>query len=183
MFNNRKEFRKNFIMITIILLLATIPTYYIYNKFQVERNLDYSSESLEISFHGKLGDKINITKVIPVTDSVGLASNSYTFTIKNNLTEKVNYKIKLEDNNDLIKEDNCGEYKIDKESIRVSIKEDNEENKVYTLKDLEEQIIEIDSIGALKEKNYTIRAWVERDTYHPAGSNLHYHSLIKIIEE
>lgn len=183
MFNSRKEFKKNVIMIAIILLFATVPTYYIYNKFQVERNIDYNSESLEITFHEKLGDKINITKVIPVTDSVGLASNSYTFTIKNNLTEKVSYKIKLDDNKDLINQDQCGEYQIDKNSIRVSIKEEDSENKVYTLNELEDEIIENAVIDPLKEKNYTIRAWVERDTYHSAGSNLHYHSIIKIIEE
>ena len=38
-------------------------------------------------------DKIAITKVTPLTDSVGLSTTNYGLTLSNNLTEKVNYRI------------------------------------------------------------------------------------------
>lgn len=177
----KKEMIKNTVIITLILLLAVISTYYIYHKFENEHNVDYNSQSLDIVFHEKNAEKVSLTKVTPVTDSIGLSSNSYTLTIKNNLTEPVKYLVKLEDDLEEISNDNCGEYQIPKEAIRVSIKEDKE-NKIYNLSDLEEGILMTKKINALGEKDISIRVWINKDSSIPTGSNLHYHSKIKVIE-
>ena len=76
-YNPKKEVMKNVIYIGIILLIAIISTYKIYYKFQDDRNVNFNSDSFVITFHEKTGDKVNITKVTPVTDSVGLSSNSF----------------------------------------------------------------------------------------------------------
>lgn len=177
----KKEMIKNTVIITLILLLAVISTYYIYHKFENEHNVDYNSQSLDIVFHEKNAEKVSLTKVTPVTDSIGLSSNAYTLTIKNNLTEPVKYLVKLEDDLEEISNDNCGEYQIPKEAIRVSIKEDKE-NKIYNLSDLEEGILMTKKINALGEKDISIRVWINKDSSIPTGSNLHYHSKIKVIE-
>ena len=71
-------------------------TIHIYYKFQGNRNIDFSSESLDVVYHETSGDKLTISKVTPVTDSVGLSSSkAYNISIKNNLTERVNYKIRI----------------------------------------------------------------------------------------
>ena len=87
-YNRRKEIVKNTVYIFFILLLAVVSTYYIYQKFQGNHDIDFSSESLDVTYHENSGDKISLTKVIPVTDSVGLSSTAYLISIKNNLTEK-----------------------------------------------------------------------------------------------
>ena len=92
-YNRKKEIIKNVIIIGIILLIAIVSTRFIYFKYKNESNVDYNSESLDIIFHEKDGADIAIRKVTPVTDSVGLTSKAYTFTIKNNLTEPVEYNI------------------------------------------------------------------------------------------
>ena len=94
-YNPKKEVMKNVIYIGIILLIAIISTYKIYYKFQDDRNVNFNSDSFVITFHEKTGAKVNITKVTPVTDSVGLSSNSYSFSIKNNLTEKAHFEVLL----------------------------------------------------------------------------------------
>ena len=71
----KREIIKNTIFIIFILILAVIPTHYIYYKFQGNRNIDFSSESLDVVYHESTGDKLTISKVTPVTDSVGLSSS------------------------------------------------------------------------------------------------------------
>ena len=100
--SQKKEWIKNGIYIFFILLLAVISTHYIYYHFQDDRNIDFNSESLDVTYRESTGNKIALTKITPVTDSVGLSSKAYVITIKNNLTEKVNYKIILEDDPEYI---------------------------------------------------------------------------------
>ena len=87
----KKEIIKNVIYTSIILLIAVISTYKIYDKFKNDRETDFNSKSLEVVYQNSTKDKIEITKVTPVTDSVGLSSNAYRLSIKNNLTIGVDY--------------------------------------------------------------------------------------------
>ncbi len=183
MINYKRERIKNILIIGIILLIAIISTHYIYFKFKNQSNVDYNSESLDIVFHEKTGANISINKVTPVTNSVGLSSKAYTFTVKNNLIEPVKYQIKLVDDKAFIENDGCSEYLIGKQYLRVSIKEDNKDNKIYNLNELEDGLLLNIEADALEEKNYSIRVWVSRDIDIPTGSNLHYHGNIKVVEE
>lgn len=179
----KKQRRKSALIICFILALAVFATHHIYYSFQDERNIDYSSESLDITFHEETGDKVTLTRVTPVTDSVGLSSQAYTFTIKNNMTIPVDYTIKLVDDLETIFEDDCSEYQMPKDIIRVSIREDNKENKIYNLMELEGGIIDHTKIKPLGKKEYTIRVWTTQDTTIQAGSTRHYHGKIQIVEE
>lgn len=181
--NRKKEIIKNVVYIFFILLIAIASTYYIYHHFQVDRNIDYNSESLDVVYHESSGDKLTITKVTPVTDSVGLSSKSYLISIKNNLTEKVDYKVKIMDDLDLIEEDQCEEDLIPKEDIRISVKVNKGDNKIYTLDELEDGYLLIDKIKALSTNNISIRIWVKQDSTLPMGSSMHYHGIIQIIED
>ena len=58
----KKELIKNAIYICFILLLAIIPTYFIYYKFQDDRSIESNSESLDVTYLEKSGEKISITK-------------------------------------------------------------------------------------------------------------------------
>jgi len=121
-FNPKRYILKNVIYTVIILLVAVISTYIIYYKFQDDRDIDYSSDSFVVTFHENTKDKMSITSVTPVSDSVGLSSKAYNLSIKNNLTEKVAFKIKVIDDLEEILEDDCYEKQISKENIRISIK-------------------------------------------------------------
>lgn len=177
----KKFLVKSILQISFVLLVAIVSTYYIYNKYTESREIDFSSDSLDISYHEKDGDKISITKATPVTDSVGLSSNSYVFTIKNNLTENVNYKVKIIDDIEKILEDKCDENQIPKEDIKISIKEGNKANEIHYLSELEDQVLLDTNIEALDEVTITIRVWVNIDSVVP--NDAHYHSIIQIVED
>ena len=179
----KKEIIKNTIYIIFILLLAIIPTYYIYNNFKSSSDKSVNGASLDITYHEKEGDKITLTKITPVTDSVGLSSNAYQVTIKNNLTEKVDYKVKLVYDSETIKKDECQDILIPKEFIRVSIKTDKTPNKIYTLSELEEDNLLVDTMEALEKKNISVRVWIAQYSNVPTGTKMHYHGKLKVVEE
>ena len=78
--------------------------------------------------------------------------------------------------------DECGEYLMPKDIIKVSIKEEKNSDKIYTLNGLDNGTLKKDSIKGHGEKNYTIRVWVGTNTL-TTGTNLHYHGKIKVEEE
>ncbi len=182
-YNYRKQRIKSALIICFILALAIFATHHIYYKFQNERNTDYSSESLDITFHEETGDKVTLTRVTPVTDSVGLASQAYTFTIKNNMTVPVSYTIKLVDDLETVFEDNCSEYQMPKDIIKVSVREGKKDNKIFNLSELPEGTLETNKIDPLDEEEYTIRVWTKQDVTIQAGSTKHFHGKIQIIED
>ena len=182
-YNPKKEVMKNVIYIGIILLIAIISTYKIYYKFQDDRNVNFNSDSFVITFHEKTGDKVNITKVTPVTDSVGLSSNSYSFSIKNNLTEKAHFEVRLVDDLESVTDDNCIDKLISKENIKVSIKNGKKDNKIYNLNELEDGVLLSDKISALEEREISVRVWVDKNSSFPIGSDMHDHGTIKVLED
>ena len=190
--SQKKEWARNAIYIFFILLLAVISTHYIYFKFQEDRSVDYSSDSLDVTYRENTGDKIALTKVTPVTDSVGLSSKAYVITIKNNLTEKVDYKIVIEDDKEFeivplddIEEEDLEEESasIPKEDMRISVKSGKSGNKIYDFSELEDGLLLEDTIDALETKNVTIRLWIKHDSNLTSGNNLSYHGIMKVIEE
>ncbi len=182
-YNYKKQRIKSAIIITFILALAIFATHHIYYKFQNERNVDYSSESLDITFHEETGDRVSLTRITPVTDAIGLASQAYTFTIKNNMTMPVDYTIKLAEDLETVFEDNCSDYQIPKEFIKVAIREDNKDAEIYTLSELTENNLLQTKIDALDEKEYSIRVWTPQETTIQSGAIRHYHGKIQIIED
>ena len=78
----------NLFKITLILLFASISVYMIYNYYNKEKVVDYKSDNIEVSFHESTGNKITLTNKTSLPDSVGLSTNPYSFTIKNNLYQQ-----------------------------------------------------------------------------------------------
>lgn len=182
MYNRKKEIIKSCVYTFFILAIAVVSTYYIYNKFQGVRSVDVTSESIDVTFHESTGDKVGIYKVTPVTDSVGLSSKSYNISIKNNLTEKVPYSIKIIDDLETIVEDNCEEKLIPKSDIRVSVKVKKKENVIYTLSEIEDGILLDNEVEALDEDDISIRFWVKHDSSLPSGARMHYHGILQVAE-
>lgn len=181
-YNRKKEIIKNTVYITFILLIAVVSTYFIYNKFQKTRTVDFNSDSLDVAYHETSGDKITINKVTPVTDSVGLSSKAYSISIRNNLTEKVRYKVKVLDDTEKMSEYDS-ETLIPKEDIRISVKVNKEDTEIYSLNELEDSVLLDTEITALGNDNVSIRVWIKQDSKLPIGSEMYYNGLIQLVEE
>ncbi len=173
-----KEIIKNTFYVGIILLFASISTYLIYNKFQNTRDVDFSSKSLDVVYHDS-GNKISINKIVPMTDSVGLSSNAYNLSIKNNLTIPVKYIVKIvEDEDFIINNDKV----VPREDIRVSIKVNKSNNEIYNLSDLENGVLLDTEIGALEKNDLSIRLWINKDSNISNTNDMKYQAIIKVVE-
>ena len=177
----KKEWRKNFIFIALVLLFATISTYLIYYNFKEERDEILHSKSLEVTYHEKDGNKVTLNKVTPVTDYVGLSSDPYTLTIKNNTNAVVKYKIKLVEDREAIDKDDCSNKLIPKNIIKVAIHEKGEVSKVYNLDDISN--LESGVLEPKEKKDYMVRVWITNNSIINRGSKLHYHGLLEVEEK
>ena len=178
----RRETIKNVVYIGLILLVAVVSTYLIYDKFVEERKIDSSSEMLEVTYRDNSGHKIAITKVTPLTDSVGLSTTNYGVTLSNNLTEKVNNIIRVKDDIETTLEDKCDEYQISTDDIRISVKVGKKDNKIFTLSELVDGVLLEDSLKALENEEVSIRIWVSQNSTLPLGSNIHYHGILDVVD-
>lgn len=182
MLSSLKYRKKELVSISVILLFALISTHYIYYKFKDSRNIDYNTSTLDVTFHEKSGDLVNLTKVTPVTDSVGLSSTAYTFTIKNNTNKNLKYSIKIDDNKKQVIKDDCGEYQIPNNIIKFSIHKEKEKSNVQVLSNLVNGEVLERVIKAGQKEEYTMRFWIANNTL-PTGSKLHYHGKIVVTDE
>lgn len=172
--------KKEIVIITFIVLFVLIATYKIYYKFKDSSNVEYNTDTLDVTFHEKSAGEVNIEKVSPVTDSVGLSSTAYTFTIENNTNKSLKYEINIVDNESKIKEDNCGTYQIPRNVIKFSIRNKKEKNSIYTLGNLVNGNILSRVIPAKAKEEYTMRFWVSNNSSLTTGLKLHYHGIIQV---
>lgn len=174
-----KARKKEIVVIIFILAFALVATYKTYYKFKDSRNVDYNTSTIDVTFHEKTGAEVNILKLTPVRDSVGLSSKAYTFTIKNNTNASLKYSINIDDNEMKVKDDDCLEYQIPHNLIKFSIHKNGEKNHIYTLNDLVNGKVLTRIIKANCHEEYTMRFWISGDSLQ-TGANLHYHGLIKV---
>lgn len=174
-----KARKKEIVVIIFILVFALVATYKTYYKFKDSRNVDYNTSTIDVTFHEKTGAEVNILKLTPVRDSVGLSSKAYTFTIKNNTNASLKYSINIDDNEMKVKDDDCLEYQIPHNLIKFSIHKNGEQNHIYTLSDLVNGEVLTRIIKANQQEEYTMRFWISGDSLQ-TGAGLHYHGLIKV---
>ena len=177
----KKSLIKNLLYVSLIVLIACLATYKIYDKFHTERSTNYttSSKALDIAFDAETGNKILLEDINPLPDNLGLSTNPYTFTIENNLTESANVIIKIEDNNK--KMDKVKDKLIPKEYIKISVKTKGHDTDIYTLNELEDGILLHSKIDALSKEKYTVRIWVSSDI-DTTNTDLYYYGKISILE-
>ena len=178
----KKMLIKTMIFMVLIIGISVFVSITIYNKFKTVRDKKYNSPSLEVTYHSKYGKSINITKVTPVTDYVGLSGYAYKFTIKNNTNKKVKYQIKLMDNDKRYIKDNCEEKKIPKSIIKIGIHKSGEVSKVINLDDVDDDILTTAVLRPKKEEKYTVRVWISNENDLVLDKYLHYHGLLKVTE-
>jgi hypothetical protein len=166
----------------IIIGFSIFASIFIYDKFKNVRDKKYNSPSLEVTYHSKNGKNIDITKVTPVTDYVGLSSYAYKVTIKNNTNKRVKYQVKLIDNDKKIAKDDCADKIIPKSIIKVGIHKSGEVSKIINLDDIDNDILTTATLGPKKEEKYTVRVWISNENDLVLDKNLHYHGILKITE-
>ncbi len=182
----RSYYRRHMIKSTIIIIFlfafAIVSTYLIYHNFSNEREKDVDTGEMEVIFHSKDGNKINLTKFNPVSDAVGLSSTEYDFTVKNSTDNSVRYKIILDDNIKRIQKDNCGDYIIPKDLLKLCLRINHQTPVAMILSEYQDNVLYEDTLEANSEEDYSIRLWAINNDF-VIDRNSHYHAIIKVIEE
>ena len=178
----RKHMIKSIIIIIFLFAFAIISTYLIYNNFSSKRERDIDTGEMEVVFHSKAGNKINITKFTPVSDAVGLSSIEYSFTVNNSTSNSVSYKIVLESNTNKINKDNCFSKMIPSELLKLSLRVDHQAPIAKILSEYQDNVLYEDTLDANSEEDYSIRLWAINSDF-VIDRDSHYHAIIKVIEE
>ena len=181
-FNYRKHMIKTAIIIMFLLAFAIVSTYLIYNNFSKQRERDVDTGKMEAVFHSQAGNKINLTRFNPVTDAVGLSSDSYDFTVTNSTDNEVKYKIVLEENKERIEKDNCANNGIPNELLKLSLRVDHKAPRALILSEYQDNVLYSDVLKPHSEEDYSIRIWAVNSNF-AIDRNSHYHAVIKVIEE
>ena len=178
----RRHMLKSAIIIIFLFAFAIVSTYLIYNNFSSKRERDIDTGEMEVVFHSKEGNKINLTKFNPVTDAVGLSSTEYDFTVKNSTANSVSYKIVLEPNTNRINKDNCSLKTIPSELLKLSLRVDHQAPVAKILSEYQGNVLYEDTLEANSEEDYSIRLWAINSDF-VIDRESHYHAVIKVIEE
>ena len=178
----RRHMIKSAIIIIFLFAFAIISTYLIYNSFSNERERDIDTGEMEVVFHGKEGNKINLTKFTPVSDAVGLSTTEYSFTVKNSTANSVSYKIVLEPNTNRINSDECFTKTIPSELLKLSLRVDHQTPVAKILSEYQDNVLYEDTLEADSEEDYSIRLWAINSDF-VIDRDSHYHAIIKVIEE
>ena len=178
----RRHMIKSAIIIIFLFAFAIISTYLIYNSFSNERERDIDTGEMEVVFHGKEGNKINLTKFTPVSDAVGLSTTEYSFTVKNSTANSVSYKIVLEPNTNRINSDECFTKTIPSELLKLSLRVDHQTPVAKILSEYQNNVLYEYTLEADSEEDYSIRLWAINSDF-VIDRDSHYHAIIKVIEE
>ena len=178
----RRHMIKSAIIIIFLFSFAIVSTYLIYNNFSSKREHDVDTGEMEVVFHSKEGNKINLTRFTPVSDAVGLSSTEYSFTVKNSTANSVNYKIVLEPNTNRINSDECFTKTIPSELLKLSLRVDHQAPVAKILSEYQNNVLYEDTLEADSEEDYSIRLWAINSDF-VIDRDSHYHAVIKVIEE
>ena len=178
----RRHMIKSAIIIIFLFAFAIVSTYLIYNNFSSKREHDVDTGEMEVVFHSKEGNKINLTRFTPVSDAVGLSSTEYSFTVKNSTANSVSYKIVLEPNTNRINSDECFTKTIPSELLKLSLRVDHQTPVAKILSEYQDNVLYEDTLEADSEEDYSIRLWAINSDF-VIDRDSHYHAIIKVIEE
>ena len=178
----RRHMIKSAIIIIFLFSFAIVSTYLIYNNFSSKREHDVDTGEMEVVFHSKEGNKINLTRFTPVSDAVGLSSTEYSFTVKNSTANSVNYKIVLEPNTNRINSDECFTKTIPSELLKLSLRVDHQTPVAKILSEHQNNVLYEYTLEADSEEDYSIRLWAINSDF-VIDRDSHYHGVIKVIEE
>ncbi len=120
---------------------------------------------------------LNLTDSLPMTDADGLKTKGYRFSLTNDGTLATKYAIRLVDDNDLIKIDECADKLLPKNFIKVSI-DNSVPVLLSSLKEADYTLIE----GTLQPGEkivYSLKAWLDIESDNTIF-NKHYHGKLLI---
>lgn len=183
----KRELLLTVVSIFAVMIVSMGSAFAVFTSFS--KSTDFNQVTvgtLKISYNaendasGGYGDTINLSGAFPTSDSEGLASTPYQFTLKNEGTLSAAYTVSIKDDQDMITEDGCTDNQLDKALVKISI---NGATPVLlsSLVDVtgSNYIIDTGSMASGETKSYQIKMWIT-DTAGNEVLGRHFHGKIVI---
>lgn len=178
-----RELQHSIISIFVVVLVILSSSFAIYTA--VEKSNDFNSITvgvLKIDFLQDTANTLELNDAYPMTDSLGLETEGYTFKISNTGNLNAKYKIKIIDDAEKINSDGCNSYLLDKSRVKVSINSGTPFLLETTRNN--EYIVETSSISPDTTKEYSIKMWIDEASGNEVlGKHYHGKILVESINE
>ena len=164
--------------VTIVMISSAFAVFSSIDKTKDANTLTVGTLNVAFSDNENgMGNIINLNGAYPEPDSDGLKEEPYSFKLTNSGNVDVGYKIKILDDKDMIKEDECENNLLDKNNIRVSV----DGKDAFTLSNAEgnDYVVETGYLSAGQNKEYSIRIWLSDESGNEVLGR-HYHGKIVI---
>lgn len=127
-----------------------------------------------------LSDGILLKNAIPTSDSNGLKTQAYTFTLENESTKSVKYKIYLDD---IALEEN--KVRLPDKYIKYSItkNEDTTTNLLNTIGENPNRILDEDTLDGKTKNHYTLRILMDKTADMSVMGNVFYAKIRAVAEQ
>ena len=170
------KMKKIFILsLAVLLSLLIIGISYAYFSASAQSTTQHFSAG-DFSFTlTEDGGKLNLASSYPLSDSEGITTNPYTFSVTNTGDIDANYQIILKEDQEAI--DNCGCTKIlDMNNIKYQL----DGGEIGLLSSSGNQVIAQGSINADENKNFSLRIWLKEDSGNEVLGT-HFHGKIQVV--
>ncbi len=130
----------------------------------------------------KLNDKsreLSLLNAIPLSDTKGMSQKEYHFSLQNNGSIDVNYRLSIVDDEDYYKKDQCMNKRLNWNYIRYAFKK---EDSSPVIEDLSKNLGQLDEevIKAGEEIDFTLQLWLNGEMTTSSEMGKHFHGKIKV---
>ena len=175
----QKQVLRGIAIVIFIFALAAILIHGIFQKFNNQETDHIETDAIEVSFYNKDSREINISRMTPMTDAVGLSTNPYTFIVKNKTQQPLQYKIVLLSNEEKKESCGCESSSISLSDIKVNIQKGNQNLGSFTLDTVNQMELWNSTLDPEQSEKYNLRFWVQKNA---KIENKHFHAILKIIK-
>lgn len=175
----KKEIKKLSLLIFLLILLITSS--YAFFSYTIKGKNQYiiRAGSLKVRLDDMFSDGILLQNAIPTSDADGLATEAYNFTLENESTISVKYKIYLDD---IALEEN--KVRLPDKYVKYSLTKngDTTTELLNTTGENPNRILDDDIIDGKTKNYYTLRIWMDKTADMSVMGNVFY-AKIRVVTD
>ncbi len=184
--NIKKEEKKEkkialIVLLVCLVFIAIAVAYAMFSQIYLgEKTNQIQTGTLILDLDDSMGDGINLTDAVPVSDAVGLRNPSYTFTLKNIGSNNSQYRIKLVDDEAAYESDGCSSNRLQWSNIKYSFTK-NESVTTMGLLSANSGVFDsgVLNAGDDSKNTYTLTLWINSEATNEIMGK-HFHGRIQV---
>lgn len=180
----KKFLKKEYVMPVLAIVLAiAVVTGVSYAIFQVTttgtKNNVINAGTLQLTFDESSSNEISLTDAVPLTDATGMQGTPYTFTITNTGTLDAQYRLMIEENDELYASHGDEDRIFPNGTLRIGLTK----NGTTTYVNYERSSLDSGVLKPQESITYTARIWINYDAGNEVqGNHFHGHFTVEAIQ-